>query len=224
MPVVREPVDARVLTHRRDENPVGERQRAKRQRFEEVRHRDRLSLETRRAPRTPLRRSREQQVEACSQQEASRSCASRRSRLTACQAAGPPIIAFPRSALSRSSRSPIAEYTATIVMTRAPIVSSVRVSRNTRPFPSVDPIAGIAAVIGRSMRPPGASASSQASSGWVTPALTTIASNVSPATCDESPHRRSTHGSDARFRAAVAASAASISKATTRPEGPTPAQ
>src|SRR5436190_23525363 len=50
MPVVRKPVDTRVLTHRRDENPAGEGQRAKRQRFEEVRHRDRLSLETQGAP------------------------------------------------------------------------------------------------------------------------------------------------------------------------------
>ena len=38
VPIVREAVGARVLAHRRDENPVGERDAANRQRVEEVRH------------------------------------------------------------------------------------------------------------------------------------------------------------------------------------------
>src|SRR6185503_13038268 len=43
VPLVCEPVDARVLTHRRNQYPIGERQPAQRERFEEMRHRQPLS-------------------------------------------------------------------------------------------------------------------------------------------------------------------------------------
>ena len=38
VPVVRKPVHARVLAHRRDDNAIGERQRTDRQRIEKMRH------------------------------------------------------------------------------------------------------------------------------------------------------------------------------------------
>src|SRR5450759_3097927 len=49
--------------------------------------------------------------------------------------------------------------------------SPSRVMRNTRPLPRFAPIALIVDVRGRMSRPSGASATSQESSGWVTPAF-----------------------------------------------------